>query len=137
MREIIQSPLRNISIFYLEEVILTLISEDSKSYKISIRECSYCGIGFCSAIALNEHLRCCSKRPYKANDEIENAVDCEACNVKFPTHADLIQHNQYHQGTHKFLCRVCNRSYQSNPGRLKHEQLEHGSLPIASLRRVR
>ena len=33
-------------------------------------------------------------------------------------------------GTHKFLCRICNRAYQSNPGRLKHEQFEHGSLPL-------
>jgi len=122
-----------------EEVILTLISEDSKSYKISIRECNFCGIGFCSTLGLNEHSRTCSKRPYKPaqevenvfkNQELENTLDCEECNVKFPTHADLVQHNQFHQGTHKFLCRICNRSYQSNPGRLKHEQFEHGSLPL-------
>jgi len=123
-----------------EEVILTLISEDSKSYKISIRECGFCGIGFCSTLGLNEHTRSCPKRPYKPDQELENvykqnheignAVDCDICNVKFPTPADLIQHNQFHQGTHKFLCRICNRSYQSNPGRLKHEQFEHGSLPL-------
>jgi len=43
---------------------------------------------------------------------------------------ELNQHMQFHQGTHKFLCRTCYRAYQSNPGRLKHEQLEHGAVPV-------
>jgi uncharacterized C2H2 Zn-finger protein len=70
------------------------------------------------------------KEPLRSGGGNENSLDCDECNVKFPTHADLIQHNQFHQGTHKFLCRICNRAYQSNPGRLKHEQFEHGSLPL-------
>jgi len=114
---------------HLEEVVLTLMSENSKAYKISIRECKYCGVGFCSGYALNEHYNSCGSKPVMDKD-MENTVDCTVCNVKFPTHGDLTQHNQYHQGTHKYLCRFCNRSYQSNPGRLKHEQLEHGSQPL-------
>jgi len=67
----------------------------------------------------------------QSNDLPESTtLDCEDCNVKFPSHADLVQHNQYHQGTHRYLCRICNRAYQSNPGRLKHEQFEHGSTPL-------
>lgn len=108
---------------------MTLMSENSKSYKISIRECKYCGVGFCSGYALVEHYRVCTQKA-ELDRQTENAVDCTLCNVKFPTHADLVQHNQYHEGTHRFLCRICNRSYQSNPGRLKHEQLEHGSMPL-------
>ena len=123
--------LLTLSHFALEEVVLTLVSENSKAYKISIRECRHCGIGFCSNYALMEHGRTCGNTTVQGEEkEPENTVDCTVCEVKFPTHADLIQHNQFHQGTHKFLCRICNRSYQSNPGRLKHEQLEHGSLPL-------
>ena len=110
-------------------MILTLVSEDSKPYKLCLRECQYCGIGFCSTVGLNHHLLRCEKRREEERNS-ETAVDCIECNVKFPTHGDLIQHNQYHEGTHPFLCRVCNRAYQSNPGRLKHEQLEHGSMPL-------
>lgn len=146
--------------FILEEIVLTLVSEQSKSYKISIRECPHCGVGFCSSFGLREHLKTCEHRKASSTDpqqqqqhEQENPNDstvsesnlnasvkqqnstahyhtCTTCKVDFLTESDLSQHNQYHQGTHRFLCRTCFRSYQSNPGRLKHEQLEHGSVPV-------
>ena len=145
--------------FILEEIVLTLVSEQSKSYKISIRECPHCGVGFCSSFGLREHLKSCEHRKAASaetqqqqqqqqaspNDSTvsDPAIDtsvkqnstgeyhtCDTCKVDFLTESDLTQHNQYHQGTHRFLCRTCFRSYQSNPGRLKHEQLEHGSVPV-------
>ena len=131
-------------LLFLEEIVLTLVSEQSKSYKISIRECPYCGVGFCSTFGLREHLKNCehhqqqqkdspSIEPSSATNETNqnsSPYHCEPCKVDFPTESDLTQHNQYHQGTHKFLCRTCYRAYQSHPGRLKHEQLEHGTAPV-------
>ncbi|XP_066933101.1 zinc finger protein 853-like isoform X3 [Clytia hemisphaerica] len=136
-----------------EEIVLTLVSEQSKSYRISIRECPHCGVGFCSSFGLREHLKNCEQRKATLESQQGDAVGeggsiisdvttlthtvahggyhrCELCKVDFATESDLIQHNQYHQGTHKYLCRKCYRAYQSNPGRLKHEQLEHGAVPV-------
>lgn len=81
--------------------------------------CEHCGSRYSSKKVLKSH-------QISKHSKVENLLDCNYCEMKFPTAYRLKEHMIKHSDSCEFVCKECNKFFRRKRALTEHMEYKHG-----------